>query len=166
MSDAAVRADATAKPKAVKNVTFADATFEIPRFEMPKFEMPAAIRDFVEKGGAQAKGNYEKMKTATDEMSGTVEAVYTTAAKGATDYGLKVIATTRSNANAAFDLIGKLAAVKSPSEAVELSTAHARHQFERVYTQSQELWALAQKIATDVAEPIKTGLSKALPRND
>jgi phasin len=161
MSDAAITVDATTNPKAPKNVPPPNAAFE-----MPKFEMPAAVRDLAEKGGAQAKENYGKMKAATDEMTGMVEATYATAAKAATEYGLKVIEMTRINGNAAFDFIGKLVTVRSPSEAIELSTLHARHQFERVSTQSQELWALVQKIATDVAEPVKAGMSKALQRND
>ena len=45
--------------------------------------------------------------------------------------------------------------VKSLSEAVELSTAHARKQFEAVTAQTKELTALAQKVATETAEPIK-----------
>jgi phasin len=90
---------------------------------------------------------------------------YSSAVKGGTDYGLKVIDITRVNASAAFDLFGKLVAIKSPSEAIEISTAHARQQFDAVSTQSKEIWALAQKVATDMIEPIKTGMSKALQRN-
>ena len=81
MSDAALTVDSTASPKSPKNVTSPNATFEIPRFEMPKFEMPAAMRDLAEKGGAQAKENYEMMKATTDEMTGMVEATYATTAK-------------------------------------------------------------------------------------
>ena len=113
-------------------------------FDMPKFEMPAAMRDLVEKGGTQAKENYEKMKAATDEMAGVVEATYATATKGVADYGLMVIDMTRINASAVFDLCRKLMAVKSPSEAMELSAAHARQQFDVVSAQSKELWAFTQ----------------------
>ena len=132
---------------------------------MPRLEMPAAIRGLLERTGVEAKVNYEKMKIATDQMTDVVATSYSSAVKGGTDYGLKVIDMTRLNASAAFDLFGKLVAVKSPSEAIELSTAHARQQFDAVSTQSKELWALAQKVATDVIEPIKTGMSKALQRN-
>jgi hypothetical protein len=50
--------------------------------------------------------------------------------------------------------------VKSPSELVELSTAHMRKQFDTVSAQTKELSALVQKAAADAAEPIKTGVSK------
>jgi hypothetical protein len=54
--------------------------------------------------------------------------------------------------------------VKSASEMVELSTAHARSQFETLSGQGKELATLAQKVATDTAEPIKTGVAKAMKK--
>lgn len=157
MNDVSVRTDGNSR-----KVSSPKAIFVIPGFEM---SMPAAIRDFVEKGGAQAKENCERLKTATDEMAGMIEASYSTTVKGAKDYGLKIIEITHANTNAAFDLLDKLVAAKSPSEAIELSTTHAREQFDAVSTQSKELWALAQQVATDVVEPLKTGMSHALQRS-
>jgi phasin len=135
--------------------------FEMPKFEMPKMEVPAAFRDIAEKSVSQAKENYEKMKAAAEEATDVLEETYSTASKGAADYGLKVIETARSNANAAFDFASELLGVKSVSEVVELSTAHARKQFETLSTQTKELTSLAQKIATETAEPIKEGMNKA-----
>ena len=66
----------------------------------------------------------------------------------------------RTNTRAAFDYVNELLGVKSPSELVELSTAHMRKQFDTVSAQTKELSALAQKAAADAAEPIKTGVSK------
>ena len=54
--------------------------------------------------------------------------------------------------------------MKSPSELVELATAHSRTQFETLSAQGKELAALAQKVATDTAEPIKSGVSKAMKK--
>jgi hypothetical protein len=51
--------------------------------------------------------------------------------------------------------------VKSPSEFIELSTAQMRKQFEIASGQNKDLCALAQQVATETAEPIKTGVSKA-----
>src|SRR5437667_12088189 len=106
MSDASTRVDADTKPKTPKNVTSPSAAIEAPNFEIPRFEIPVAIRELVEKGGAQAKENYEKMKTAAEGMTGVVEATYATAARGATDYGLSVIEMTRYIDTAAFDIVG------------------------------------------------------------
>jgi hypothetical protein len=51
--------------------------------------------------------------------------------------------------------------VRSPSEFFELSTAHMRKQFDIASAQNKELCALAEEVATEAAEPIKTGVSKA-----
>ena len=66
-------------------------------------EVPAAFREFAEKGVAQTKEAYEKMKAVAEENTEMLETVYTTATKGATDYGLKVIEIARTNTNAMFD---------------------------------------------------------------
>jgi hypothetical protein len=46
-------------------------------------------------------------------------------------------------------------------EFFELSTAHARKHFETMTAQTNELAALAQKMTTDITEPLKTGVAKA-----
>jgi hypothetical protein len=51
--------------------------------------------------------------------------------------------------------------VKSLSEAIELSSAHTRKQFEAVTAQTKDLAALAQKVTAEAAEPVKTGLTRA-----
>src|SRR5436189_1079636 len=123
--------------------------FEIPSFDLPKFEVPAAFREAAEKGVAQAKEGWEKMKSATEEATEVLEESYTTAAKGASEYGLKVIDAARTNTNAAFDFATNVATVKSLSELVEVSTAHARKQFDTVSAQTKELTSLAQKVTTE-----------------
>src|SRR5579859_1904019 len=61
--------------------------FEIPKFEIPQVEMPAAFREFAERGVAQARDTYEKMKAAAEEATDVLETTYSTASKGAADYG-------------------------------------------------------------------------------
>jgi phasin len=134
--------------------------FEIPTFEMPKMEIPAAFREFAEKGVSQAREAYEKMKTVAEEATDVLEDTYANASKGAADYGLKLIEASRINTNAAFDFYSELMTVKSYSEVIELSTTHARKQFEAVSAQTKDLAQLAQKVATDTAEPLKDSLSK------
>ncbi len=138
--------------------------FEIPNFEMPKMEVPAAFREFAEKGASQAKENYEKLKAAAEEATDVLEDTYATAAKGASDYGLKLIEATRVNTNAAFDFYTELMTVKSYSDMIELSTAHARKQFETITAQTKDLAALAQKTAAETAEPIKGSVTKAFTK--
>lgn len=139
-----------------------------PKTQLPPFpasvfsgaEAPAAFRDMAEKGLSHAKDNYEKMKTAAEEATGVMEETYATASKGAADYGLKVIEFARDNANSAFDFASELLGAKSFAEVVELSSSQARKQFETLSEQSKELATLAQKVATEAAEPIKEGISK------
>jgi phasin len=138
--------------------------FEIPKFEMPKFEVPPAFREFAEKGVAQAKETYEKVKAAAEEATDLLEDTYTTAAKGASEYNLKVLEVARTNSNATFDFAKELLDAKSLSDIVELSTAHARKQFEAMTAQTKELATLAQKVATETAEPIKAGVGNAFKK--
>jgi len=157
------------KPVASSSPSFSSPSFEMPKFEIPKFEMPkmevpAAFREFAEKGVAQAKENYEKVKGIAEEATDTLEETYSTAAKGCTGYGLKLIEGARTNSNAAFDLMTSLMSAKSYSEMVELSTAYMRSQFETVTAQTKDLAECAQKVATDTAAPIKESFTSAMSK--
>jgi phasin len=163
MADATTATPPKMKSKPASN-PFEMPKFEMPKFDIPKVEMPAAFREFAERGVAQAKDTYEKMKAVAEEATDVMESTYSTASKGASDYGLKVIEAARVNTNAAFDYAGELLAAKTFSEVIELSSAHARKQFEALTKQSKELSALAQKVATDTAEPIKNGMNKAFAK--
>ena len=126
-----------------------------------KTQTTDGFREIADKGLAQAKVNVDKAKTATDEGTNLLKNSYATAAKGATDYNLKFIEIARANTNTAFDYAHAMLAVKSVPEFFELSTAHARKHFETMTAQTKELAALAQKMTTDIAEPLKTGVTKA-----
>ncbi len=138
--------------------------FALPNFELPKFEIPAEFREFAEKSASQAKEACERMKTTADEMTDRFKEAYTTATKGASEYGLELIKVNRANANAALDYATKLLTVKSLSELIELSTAYIRDQFDVLSEQSKKLTSLAQKVANETAEPIKEGMTKAFSR--
>jgi phasin len=114
-----------------------------------------AFRETAEKGVAQAKDTYEKAKAATGQATDILKDTYATAAKGATEYNLKIIEIARINTNAAFEHAQQLLGVKSPSEFIELSTAHARKQFNTMIAQTKELSELAQKVTTKITEPLK-----------
>jgi phasin len=161
--------DTTIKPKPAKAPATVIPMFEMPKFEMPKFDMPkmevpAAFREFAEKGVAQTKDAYEKLKAAAEEGTEMLETCYSTASKGQAEYGMKVIEIARANTNAYFDFVEKMFGVKSPSELVEVTTAHSRSHFETLTAQGKELTALAQKVATETAEPIKSGVEKAMKK--
>jgi len=69
-------AEATQNVKAKKPEM---SSFE--KFETPRLETPAAVRDLTERGISQAKENFEKMKTATEEATSYLETTYATASK-------------------------------------------------------------------------------------
>ena len=131
------------KAKTAKHMT---DSFALSKNAMPNLEVPADFREMIDKGVAQARDTYAKAKAAGEEAADLLQTTYATAAKGATDYNLKVIEIARANANTAFDYAHQLLAVKSLSEFVELSTAHARNQFEAMTAQTKEFTELAQKV--------------------
>jgi phasin len=133
---------------------------EMPKFEMPKVEVPEMVREFAEKGVKQAKEGYDKMKAAAEETTDLLETTYTAATKGAAEFNVKALDALRANINASFDYTAALFGTKTLAEAAEVSTAHYRAQFETLTAQTKELSTLAQKIATETSEPIKTGVSK------
>jgi len=158
-----VKAKPAAKP-ATETAFTQSPNFGAGKFDLPKVEMPAAFREFAEKGVSQARDTWEKMKSASEEATDLLEDSYTSAAKGAVDYNRKVVEIARSNANAAFDFATELLTVKSVSEMVELTTSHARKQFDAYSAQAKELTAVAQKVATEATEPLKSGVTNAFKK--
>jgi len=126
------------------------------------FEVPEQVRAFAEKGVSQARDNYAKFKDAAESHNGTIEAVFSAYSSGAKEYSAKVMDMFKAGASANLDFAQELVGVKSPSEAIELWTSHARKQFEAFTAQTKELAELAQKVATETAEPIKASASKLM----
>ncbi|UFX46434.1 phasin [Bradyrhizobium sp. 41S5] len=124
------------------------------------FEVPEQMRAFAEKGVLQARDSYAKFKDAAETHNSTVEAVFTSMNKGATAYSAKLIEFFKANTTTSLDFAQELFSVKSPTEAVELWTSHARKQFETYTAQAKELAELGQKVASETAEPIKASASK------
>jgi phasin len=124
-----------------------------------------AFRQTAEKGVVQAKDTYEKAKVATEQATDILKNTYATFAKGATDYNLKIIEIARTNTNTAFEHAQKLIGAKSPLELVALSTTHARKQFDTMIAQTKELTELAQKVTTEVAQPVKAGVAIVFNNN-
>jgi phasin len=165
----------TTAPNKAKTTKHADSSvtlpdhdtpkFEMPKFDLPNAEIPEAFREMAEKGVAHVRETNAKAKVACERAGDLLENTYATVAKGAQDYNLKLIEITRTNTRAAFDYAQELLAVKSPTEFIELSTAQMHKQFEIVSAQNKELCALAQKVASDVAGPVTTGMFGALRRS-
>ena len=124
------------------------------------FEVPEQMRAFAEKGVSQARDSYAKFKDVAETHNGTMEAVFSTASKGASEYSRKLMEMMKDNTTATLDFAQELVGAKSPSEAMELWTSHAKKQFEALTVHGKELTELTQKIATETVEPIKANASK------
>jgi len=124
------------------------------------FEVPEQMRALAEKSVSQARDNYAKFKDAAESHNGTIEAVFTSASKGASAYSAKLMEFMKANTTANLDFAQELLGAKSPSEALELWTSHTRKQFETASAQAKELVELVQRVAAETAEPIKASASK------
>lgn len=146
------------EPQGTKSNTTSEGTnFPYAAFDFGKaVEFPMGLRELAEKSVAQTKDAYEKLRAAAEDATGALEGTFSIAAKGMADYNRKVIEVARANANAAFDYARDLLDAQSLSDVAQLSTAHARRQFEALSQQTKDLATLAQKLATATTEPTKT----------
>ena len=124
------------------------------------FEVPEQMRALAEKGVSQARDNYAKFMDAAETHNSTIEAVFTSASKGTSAYSAKLMEFMKANTTANLDFAQELLALKSPSEALELWTAHIRKSFETLNAQAKELTELTQKVVSETAEPIKASAAK------
>ena len=124
------------------------------------FQLPEQVRAFAEKGVSQARESYSKLKDAAESNNETIEAVFTSASRGATDYSTKLFDFVKTNTAANFDFAHSLFGAKTLPELMELWTSHAKHQVETLTSQTKELTELTQKVAAETVEPIKAGASK------
>ena len=124
------------------------------------FEVPEQMRAFAERGVSQARDNYAKFKDAAESHNSTIEAVFSSASKGASAYSAKLMEFVKANTTATLDFAQELLGVKSPSDALELWTTHTRKAYETFSAQMKELAELSQKVATDTVEPIKANAAK------
>ncbi|MEP9355886.1 phasin [Xanthobacter sp. KR7-65] len=129
---------------------------------IPGMEVPPAVREIAEKGLYTCRENYAKLKDTAEQVNSALEDTYTTASKGVAQYNAKVLEALQSNVNSAFDYFTSLLTAKTVAEAVELSAGHARKQFESLTSQAKDLSALAQKVAADSSEPLKTSVEKTI----
>ena len=127
------------------------------------FEVPEQMRAFAEKGVSQAREGYARFKDAAESHNGAVEAMFTTASKGASEYTAKLMEFAKANSTAHLDFTQELLGVKSPTDAFQLWTGHAKTQLETFQAQAKELAEIAQRAASATAEPIKASASKFYP---
>src|ERR1700692_3336855 len=111
---------------------------DMPLFELPKMAMPGVFHGIAEQSVVRARETCEKMKAASGEMADVLRETYSTNAKGAADYGTKVIEISGVNTNSVFDFLTNLMNTKSLSEIVKLSAAQSRENFNVASAQNKD----------------------------
>ena len=137
-----------------------DDVFSIASIDPSK--LSESFREFAEKGAAQTKEAYAKMKEAAEDATKTVEATLESAQAGSVELGLKAIEALRTNAESSLSHMEALLGVKSVSELFELQTAFLRKQAEVVVEQAKSLQETSKKVAEKVAAPGKSAAEKAM----
>ena len=156
MNDANVKAETNVAPAGGNGD--ARLKFDVPFFNIPIFG------DLAEQGAARAKANLEQMKAASEDITDALREACATNALRAADYGSKVIEISKINTSSTLEFLSQLADARSFADVVNLSTIHGRKTIEMASGQNRELWDLAQKAATETAEPIKKSFNRALHR--
>lgn len=137
-----------------------DDVFSIASIDPSKIS--ESFRDFAEKGAAQTKEAYAKMKEAAEDATKTVEATLESAQAGSVELGLKAIDALRSNAENSLSHMEALLGVKSVAELFELQTAFLRKQAEVAVEQAKSLQETSKKVAEKVSAPGKSAAEKAM----
>ncbi len=121
-----------------------------------------SFREFAEKGAAQSREAYAKVKAATEEASRTVETTMQSAQAGSVEIGLKAIEALRTNADLSLSHMESLLGVKSVAEFVELQSSFIRKQTEFNAEQAKTIQDASRKLAEAVAQPGRDAAEKAM----
>lgn len=138
---------------------------ETDAFAMPSFDVSKVndqFRDFTEKGLAQSKDAYAKMKTATEEAQKSVEDTFKSVQTAGAEVSLKAISALRANTEAGLSHLEALVGVKSISDFVELQTSFFRKQADLVTAQAKELQDVSSKAAEKATAPVKAAIEKVV----
>jgi phasin len=120
-----------------------------------------AFGEFAGQGLARAQEGCEKLRAVSVELAEALRETYSSNAKSATDYGLKVLDISKDNTASAIEFLAHLLASKTVTDVLTLSATHARKTFDTTSAQNKELWGLAQKAAQETSEPIRKHVAKA-----
>ena len=144
----------------MKVTTNGTNVFGMPLLDLSKFALPGIGGN--EQVLSRAREGFEKIKAASEEMTVALREAYSGNARSATDYGLKVFEISNANAASALDFLIHLCGSKSATDVFTLSAAQTRKAFDTASDQNRELWALAQKLATETGEPIRKHFTKVI----
>ncbi|WP_419909756.1 phasin [Hoeflea sp.] len=128
---------------------------------MDPAKLTETYREFAEKGLVQSKDAYDKLKTAAEDATKTVEQTLENAQAGTVELSIKAIEAVRANADNSLTHLEALLGVKSVAELVELQSAFIRKQAEAAVDQAKDIQEAARKVADHVSKPGKDAYEKA-----
>ena len=122
--------------------------------------MPDSMRALTESGVAQTRELYERSKNAVQAMLESWHDSFGAAGRGAVAVNRKVFDIAERNIGSSFDLAKDLAGAKNLAEAIELQTTYWRKQLGQWRTQAEEMRALSTKLTSNIAEPLKSQMTR------
>ena len=132
--------------------------FDFSRIASSKFALP----DIAGRGIAQAQERCDKIKALSADLAEALSEAYASNARGATDYGLKLIEMSSANTASAIDFLSHVLDSRSMTDVFTISASQARKALDTAAAQNRELFGLAQKLASETGEPIRKRVANAL----
>ena len=126
-----------------------------PELAAPAAEIQESFRTALEKGVVESRSAFAKAKSVADETTNAFEVSFAAAKDGALAFNAKAFETLRTNADANFDFLKAMFAVKSVPELVTLHNEFARKQVETIAGQAKDFGMLTQKAMAAAIQPIK-----------
>ncbi len=131
-------------------------------FAKAGFEVPEMFRNVAEQGLNQTRDAYSKLKTVAEEATDALEESFGKSREGMMEFQRKSLEISKSNADAAFDLVRQLLGVTSVTDAFQLQTAFVRERFESLVDYSKDVQATCEKVANEAAKPAKALFERAV----
>jgi phasin len=156
-----IKVSAPAPVEAVVATVSSALPSEVKLAAAPAAEVQQSFRTALEKGVVESRAAFAKAKSAADENSSAFEVSFAAAKNGAVAINTKAFEAMRVHADASFDFLKSIFAVKSLPDLITLQTEFARKQVETITGQSKDFGALAQKAMSDAVEPIKEQVARS-----
>jgi phasin len=128
----------------------------------PEASVPEAWRAITEKAVDQSRQAYDRSKDALDASLATLERTFDAAGQGAVAFNRKILDIAQRNVNSGFDLAKSLAGAKNLAEMAELQTSYWQKLSNTLTSQTEEVRALATKMAADAGQPLKEQLNRGV----
>lgn len=112
---------------------------------LSSFVVPNEVRDLAERSVEETRKAFEGLLSIAERAAEAAGEAAAASQGGAKRIGGHVLACTEQNANAAFEVAGKLVRAKDPQEALTLQSDYLKGQFAALQTQAKEFGGILQK---------------------